>query len=169
MPSYKQIAKLDLASFRPPDIPGNKTFAVRSLWYVINALFFQSAFALLPSSMKAWLLRLFGARIGRGVVIKPRVSIKSPWFLDLGDQVWIGEAVWIDNHTMVRIGSNSCISQGAYIFTGNHDWNDPAFAFFCRPVVIGKGVWVTAFQRITPGTTVPSGVAVISSPQRSDS
>ena len=69
--------------------------------------------------------------------------------------------VWIDNHCKVKIGSNVFISQGAYIFTGNHDWNDPAFAFVCKPVEIGDGVWVTAFQMIGPGTTVPSRTAIV--------
>ena len=108
-------------------------FAVRAAWYVVNAILFRSSlFGLAPSRAKAHILRLFGARVGRGVVIKPRVDIKSPWFLTLGDHVWLGERVWIDNHTEVTLGSNVCVSQGAYIFTGNHDWSNPAFPFFCK-------------------------------------
>jgi putative colanic acid biosynthesis acetyltransferase WcaF len=117
--------------------------------------------ALIPSSWKAAILRLFGARIGKGFVCKPRVTIKYPWFLELGDHVWLGELVWIDNHTTVRIGSDVCISQGVYVFTGNHDWNDPRFRFFCRAVTIGDGVWITAGCRIAPGTDIPSGHVVL--------
>ncbi len=160
MANHRKIAELDLARFERPEILGNRAIVSRVLWYLCSLVFFQSGLPLLPSSIKARILRLFGAQIGTGVVIKPRVTIKYPWFLTLGDHVWIGETAWIDNHTMVTIGSNSCISQGAYIFTGNHDWDDPAFAFFCKPVVIGEGVWVTAFQRVGPGTVIPSGVAV---------
>lgn len=161
-PRYRPIAPLDLARFPRPDIPGNRSTPWRAAWYLVSALFFQSALlGLLPSRVKAVLLRAFGARIGRGVVIKPRVTVKYPWFLELGDHVWIGEQSWIDNHTTVRIGANACISQGVYIFTGNHDWNDPGFRFFCKPVEIGEGAWVTAFQRIGPGTVVPPNVAVI--------
>ena len=86
------------------------------------------------------MLRAFGARIGRGLVIRPRVTVKYPWFLELGDHVWLGEGVWIDNHTTVGIGSDVCISQGAYLFTGNHDWNDPLFRFFCKPITVEDGV-----------------------------
>ncbi len=157
----REIAKLDLASFRRPSIPGNPPLPVRAAWYLLNALVFNtSVLGLLPSGPKAALLRLFGARIGRGVVIKPRVDIKSPWFLEVGDHAWIGERVWIDNHTTVLIGANACVSQGAYLFTGNHDWSDPTFAFFCKPVTVGEGAWVTAFQKVGPGTSVPAHTAV---------
>lgn len=157
----KAIAKLDLAAFEKPSIPGNPDFVVRAAWYLVNVLIFRSAIlGLIPSSVKAVILRLFGAQIGSKVVIKPRVDLKSPWFLTLGNHVWLGERVWIDNHTLVIIGSNSCVSQGAYIFTGNHNWADPKFPFFCKPVLIGDGVWITAFQRLGPGTTVPSHTVV---------
>jgi putative colanic acid biosynthesis acetyltransferase WcaF len=99
--------------------------------------------------------------MGGGVVIKPRVTIKAPWFLEVGDHVWVGEKVWIDNHTSVRIGSNACVSQGAYLFTGNHDWTDPAFHFFCKPIEVGEGAWITAFCVIGPGTVVPAHMAVL--------
>lgn len=158
------IAELDLARFVRPTIPGNRGSLWRAAWYLTNALFFQSAvLSLLPASLKAAILRGFGARVGRGLVCKPRVTIKYPWFLEIGDDVWLGEMVWIDNHCAVRIGSNVCISQGACLFTGNHDWKDPAFAFFCREITVGAGVWITAFQKIGPGTTLPAGHAVVRS------
>jgi putative colanic acid biosynthesis acetyltransferase WcaF len=129
---------------------------------VVNALVFRSALlGLLPSSVKAALLRAFGARVGRGFVCKPGVAIKYPWFVELGDHVWLGEGVWIDNHCRVTIGDDVCVSQGCYLGTGNHDWNDPLFTFFCRPITIGDGVWVTAFQRIPPGAEVPAHHAVV--------
>lgn len=158
----RPIAELDLARFERPVIRGDRSFTVKAAWYVMNAVLFQSSLpALLPSRLKAAILRAFGARVGRGVVIKPRVSIKSPWFLELGDHVWIGEGVWIDNHTTVQIGSNACVSQGAFIFTGNHDWSDPKFFFFCRPVEVGDGAWITAFQVVRPGTVVPAHMVVL--------
>jgi putative colanic acid biosynthesis acetyltransferase WcaF len=158
----KRIGTLDLARFERPSIAGNRGPLWRAAWYLMNAFFFQSAIlGLVPSPIKTAILRFFGARVGRGMVCKPRVTIKYPWFLELGDNVWIGEMVWIDNHCAVRIGSNVCISQGAYLVTGNHDWKDPAFAFFAREITIGDGVWITAFQKIGPGTTVPAGHAVL--------
>jgi putative colanic acid biosynthesis acetyltransferase WcaF len=148
-------APRDLGAFKRVPIEGNRSFAWRSVWYLLNALFFQGAIlGLIPYRAKAMLLRAFGASVGSGFVCKPRVSIKYPWFLELGDNVWLGEMVWIDNFCRVTIGSNVCISQGSYLFTGSHDWSDPGFAAFFAPIEIGEGVWVTAFQRIGPGRKI---------------
>src|SRR4051812_7900512 len=78
------------------------------LWSFIRAAFFNHSLAIF-SGWKCFLLRIFGAKIGSGVVIKPSVNIKYPWFLSVGNQVWIGENVWIDNLTEVSIGDNVCI------------------------------------------------------------
>src|SRR5450631_60718 len=90
-------------------------------WYFVNVFFFINP--LNPGSgLKRALLRLFGARLGRGVVLKPGINIKYPWKLSIGDYAWIGEKVWIDNLAPVEIGKNVCLSQGAMLLTGNHDY-----------------------------------------------
>jgi putative colanic acid biosynthesis acetyltransferase WcaF len=160
----KEISELDLSRFKRPQIAGDPSAIVKAVWYIINVVLFRSSFvALLPSRAKVAVLRRFGAKIGRGVVIKPRVDIKAPWHLEIGDHVWIGENVWIDNHTTVRVGSNVCISQGVYIFTGNHDWSKPEFPFFCSAISIGDSVWITAFSRIKPGSDIPRRTVVLES------
>jgi putative colanic acid biosynthesis acetyltransferase WcaF len=148
----RRIAGVDLGRYAEPVLPGNRSLPWRVAWHVVSALVFQSALVL-PSRWKAALLRAFGARIGDGLVIKPRVAIKYPWFLEVGDHVWL-EGVWIDNHTTVAIGSHVCISQGAYLFTGNHDWNDPRFSFFCHPITVADGVWVGAKAIVCPGSVL---------------
>ena len=159
----RPIVPPDLARFARPVIEGNRSFAWRAAWYLTNHLLFQSAIlGLVASPIKAKVLRFFGAQVGRGFVCKPRVSIKYPWFLEIGDNVWLGECTWIDNHCRVTIGSNVCVSQGAYLFTGNHDWSSSAFTFFAKPIEIGCGAWITAFQRVGPGTVVPPGHALVS-------
>ena len=149
----RRIMGVDLARYAEPVIPGNRSVAWRIAWHIVSAFAFQSSLVL-PSRWKAAVLRCFGARIGSGLVIKPRVTIKYPWFLELGDHVWLGEGVWIDNHTTVAIGSHVCISQGAYLFTGNHDWNDPRFRFFCHPITIADGAWVGAKAIVCPGSVL---------------
>jgi putative colanic acid biosynthesis acetyltransferase WcaF len=149
----RRIAGVDLARYAEPVISGNRSVAWRIAWHIVSALAFQSALVL-PARWKAAVLRAFGARIGDGLVIKPRVTIKYPWFLEVGDHVWLGEGVWIDNHTKVAIGSHVCISQGAYLFTGNHDWNDPLFRFFSQPITLEDGVWVAAKAVICPGSVL---------------
>ena len=108
------LSKYDNSRFK------KKKKIVRGLWYFISVIFFITHF--FPFSfLKVWLLKLFGARIGRNVVIKPGVNIKYPWKLVIGDYSWIGEDVWIDNLSSVSIGNNACISQGAMLLCGNHN------------------------------------------------
>src|SRR5450432_2284161 len=92
----------------------------QTCWYFTNVLFFKNSIVI-SSAVKVFLLRLFGAKVGAGVRIKPCVNIKYPWKLQIGDYSWIGEEVWIDNVTDVIIGNNVILSQGALILTGSHD------------------------------------------------
>jgi putative colanic acid biosynthesis acetyltransferase WcaF len=122
----------------------------RALWYFCNAVFFKRSWN--PgSSHKRFLLRLFGARVGKGVVIKPCVNIKYPWHLTIGNYVWIGENVWIDNLGKVVIGDNCCLSQGAFLLCGNHDYTKPAFDLMVKPIVLEEGVWIGARAIVCPG------------------
>ncbi len=133
--------------------PGSRFKCV--LWYLINILFFRSP--LVPiSSIKRSLLRLFGAKIGSGVVIKPRVNIKYPWFLSVDDNTWIGEDVWIDNLAQVTIGKNVCLSQGAMILCGSHDYTKPAFDLLIGPIILEDGVWIGAQAVVSLGVTCQS-------------
>jgi putative colanic acid biosynthesis acetyltransferase WcaF len=128
---------------------------VQIAWFVVGLPILRSAW--LPSSgIRRMLLRVFGARVGVGVVVKPGVRVKYPWLLEVGDNSWIGEDVWLDNLGWIRIGSNVCISQGAYLCTGNHDWTDPAFGLVVRPVVVHDGAWIGAKAVLCPGIEVGS-------------
>jgi putative colanic acid biosynthesis acetyltransferase WcaF len=80
--------------------------------------------------------------------------VKYPWHLEVGDFCWIGEQAWIDNLTTVRIGRNACVSQGAYLCTGNHDWSDPKFGLRIEPIQLGEGAWAGAKSVLTPGTVL---------------
>jgi putative colanic acid biosynthesis acetyltransferase WcaF len=158
---HRKVSAHHLEHHVRPIIPGNRNVAWRAAWYLVNAWLFQSAIlALIPSRWKAAILRAFGAKIGKGFVCKPRVTIKYPWFIEIGDHVWLGECVWIDNHTTIRIGNDVCISQNTYVFTGNHNWNDPTFRFFCAPIEIADGCWVGAGAQLKPGTSLPPGTII---------
>ena len=145
--------RVDLSKFNNAWYEPGRGPLLRLLWYVLNACLLQSS--LNPSSgVKVRLLRLFGARIGVGVVLKPSLNVKYPWNLSIGDHSWIGEAVWLDSLAPILIGSNACISQGVYFCTGNHDWSDPAFGLVLKPIVIEDGAWVGARATVLPGVTV---------------
>lgn len=132
--------------------PGG-SFAKRLLWMFVGQPCLGSKW--IPSSgLRVRLLRAFGARVGEGVVIKPAVKVKYPWHLELGDDCWIGEEAWVDNLTSVRIGRNACVSQGAYLCTGNHDWSDPRFGLRVEPIELGEGAWAGAKCILMPGTVL---------------
>jgi len=122
----------------------------RFCWYWVNIIFFKTG--LFPFyGLKRFLLKLFGAKLGKGVLIKPFVNIKYPWLLELGDHIWIGEKVWIDNLARITIGNNVCLSQGAFLLTGNHDYKKTAFDLIVQPITLEEGVWIGANAIVCPG------------------
>ncbi len=129
--------------------PG-RSFAWRAAWLFLGLPLFRSS--LLPfSRLRVVLLRLFGARIGTGVVIHSEVVVKYPWNLRIGNDCWIGERAWIDSLTTVHLDDNVCVSQGAYLCTGNHDWTDPAFGLMVKPIELRQGSWAGAHSILLPG------------------
>jgi putative colanic acid biosynthesis acetyltransferase WcaF len=129
------------------------------LWYGVGSALVQSR--LLPfSRLKVWLLRRFGAQVGQSVCMKPGVRVKFPWRLVVGDHVWIGEDVWIDNLATVTVDDHVCISQGAYLCTGNHDWSHPHFVLQTAPIHLQTGSWIAARAVVGPGVTVHEGAVL---------
>ncbi|MCM1981606.1 WcaF family extracellular polysaccharide biosynthesis acetyltransferase [Lyngbya confervoides] len=129
------------------------------LWFFGGSVLVQTHW--IPfSAFKVWVLRRFGARIGRGVRIKPGVQVKFPWRLQVGDYSWLGENCWLDSNDNIAIGEHVCISQGVYLCTGNHDWSDPNFALRCAPITIGRSSWIGAQARVGPGVTVGEGAVL---------
>lgn len=126
----------------------------RLCWYFTNAVWINSAFPI--NGIKLFLLRLYGAKIGSGVVIKPHVNIKYPWLLDVGDNVWIGEYVWIDNLAKVTIADNVCVSQGALLLCGNHNYKKETFDLIVGDITLEQGVWIGAKATVCPGVTCKS-------------
>jgi putative colanic acid biosynthesis acetyltransferase WcaF len=146
------MKKTDLSLYNNADYYPGANLIKRTLWFYLNALFFKTS--LIPlSPLKVCLLRLFGASVGKGVVIKPGVSIKYPWFLQIGDHSWIGEDVWIDNLVHIHIGNHVCLSQGALLLTGSHNYKDPAFGLITGTIILEDGVWIGAKAIVTQGIT----------------
>jgi putative colanic acid biosynthesis acetyltransferase WcaF len=142
------IARFDDDWYRP-----GRSLLVRGLWLFIGLPILRSSFTP-ASSMRRGILRLFGARIGRGTVIKRGVRIKYPWLFGMGDYCWLGEDCWIDNAAPVTLGSHVCISQGAYLCTGNHDWSDPTFGLVMDPIDIRDGACIGAKALLSPGVEI---------------
>ncbi len=147
--------QISLAAFDNPSYDRGRSKLIEAAWVLTQALLVSSA---LPGSAhRRILLRMFGAKIGNGVVIKPRVRIKFPWRLRIEDNSWIGEGVWIDNLDDVSIGSNVCVSQGAYICTGSHNWKSRSFDLIVAPTQIGAGAWIAAKACLAPGIKIGEG------------
>jgi putative colanic acid biosynthesis acetyltransferase WcaF len=127
-------------------------------WIIVRFLFFQNAFPW-PSPLRCALLRMFGAKIGRDVVIRANVNISFPWRLRIGDYVWIGEDVGILTLAPVTIEPNVCISQRAYLCTGSHDFRREDFKLRVAPITVRERSWIAASSFIAPGVEIgPDGV-----------
>lgn len=125
------------------------------LWYFVNVFFLQNP--LNPSSsLKVLLLKLFGAKIGEGVVIKPGVNIKYPWKLSIGNHCWIGEKVWIDNLDQVTLENHVCLSQESLLLCGNHNYKIKSFDLMIGPITLEDGVWIGAKSVVCPGVVCKS-------------
>lgn len=125
-----------------------------SLWYLTSLLLFRSG--LIPSSiLLVSILRLFGAKIGKDVRIKPHLYVKYPWKLYIGDYSWLADC-YIENIEEVLIGNHVCISQKAMLLTGNHDYTKPYFNLKNASIRIYDGVWIGAGSTLCPGVTAES-------------
>ena len=123
------------------------------IWYLFKIIFFQTSLPW-PNIIKIFLLRFFGAEIGRNVLIKPRVNIYMPWKIEIGDNSWIGEGVEIYNFASVKIGAQCCISQRAFLCAANHDYRDVAMGYRNNPIELGDGSWVGACAFVGPSVRI---------------
>jgi putative colanic acid biosynthesis acetyltransferase WcaF len=149
------MKQTDLSTYNnSPFHPGGNILK-RILWYYLNSLFLKTS--LIPfNGFKTLLLRTFGAKIGKNVTIKPGLNIKYPWHLTIGHHTWLGENVWIDSLVPVVIGNNVCISQGAVILTGSHNYKKTSFNLVTQNVVLEDGVWIGAGAMVNAGVTAAS-------------
>lgn len=149
---------MHLSKFNNKKFDRGEPLWFQTIWFFVHNLFFSTW---IPGSWwRCILLRIFGAKIGNGIVIKPRVKIKFPWRLMIGDYSWIGEDVWIDNLDKVEIGANCCISQSVYLCTGSHDWSEESFNLLTKPILIRDSAWIGAQSVIAPGVIVNEGAVL---------
>jgi putative colanic acid biosynthesis acetyltransferase WcaF len=135
-----------------------KELAGRVLWAACGPFFRFS-----PRLLWGWrcfLLRLFGAKVGRNVHILPSVRIFIPWNLEIGDWSSVGFDALIYNLGPVRIGEKVTVSQRAHLCAGSHDFRDPAMPLTKPPIDIGDEAWICADAFVGPGVSVGNRAVV---------
>lgn len=153
-PVYQDLSRFII----PQDFRGRSKVYIQ-LWWAVQATFFR----MFPQFLYEWrnfLLRLFGAKIGRGVKIRPTSKITYPWNLMVGDHSWIGDDCTIYNLAKIEIGNNVALAHKVYLCTGMHDHSDRSFKIFAEEIVIKDEVWLANDVFIGPGVTIGRGTVV---------
>lgn len=148
--------RVDLSEFDNCWYDAGRNVFVRALWFFVGSPLLRTY--LNPSSaVRTLVLRLFGARVGRDAVLRPGLRVKYPWRLSIGDHCWLGEDVWLDNVGQITLRDHVCISQGAYLCTGNHNWSTPDFKLIVQDITLLRGSWVASHSLLAPGVTLHEG------------
>jgi len=149
----------NLKNFRlPPGFRGKAAWKVQ-LWWLVQAIFIK----LSPQFMYSWrrfVLRLFGAKIGKKVLIRPSVHIQYPWKLSIADYSWVGDNVVLYSLGQITIGSNTVISQRSYLCAGTHDYKKESFPIYTKSIIIENECWLATDVFVAPGVTIGEGTVV---------
>lgn len=148
-----------LQTFSNREFDRGAAFWKEALWTAVKCVFFLSSWPW-PSALRVALLRVFGARVGKRVILRSNVNITFPWRITLGDDVWIGEGTMILSLAPVIVDSDVCISQRAFLCTGSHDFRSPSFDLVTKPIKVGRGSWIAAQSFIAPGVEIGPGSVV---------
>ncbi|WP_123041915.1 putative colanic acid biosynthesis acetyltransferase [Cohnella candidum] len=147
------INRIRLNQYRQDGYSRGRNGAVVLLWWFVQATLFRCS----PQPMygfRRFLLRLFGAKIGAGVKVRPSASFTYPWKVTIGDHSWIGDRAELYSLDRIEIGAHCVVSQRSYLCTGSHDPEDVAFSLIVKPVRIEDGAWVASDVFVYPGVTI---------------
>ena len=154
MHNYQNLSEFEL----PKNFRGKNSFTVQ-LWWIVQGVFFRTS----PQFLYGWrrfLLRLFGAKIGKKVIIRPTVKVTYPWKVSIGDFSWIGDDVDLYSLGDIEIGKNVVISQKSYLCTGSHDYLSRSFSIYAKRIVIKDKCWLATDVFVAPGITIEEGTVV---------
>jgi putative colanic acid biosynthesis acetyltransferase WcaF len=158
-PSLPDNQFQDLSRFRlPKESRGRPAWFVQ-LWWLFDVFLVRP----MPQVCYAWrrfALRLFGAKIGANVLIRPGVRVTFPWNVNIGDHCWIGDNATLYSVAKIVIGEHSVVSQEAYLCAATHDFCDVAFPLVAAPIMIEPECWVAARVFVGPGVQIGRGAIV---------
>lgn len=150
---------VDLQQYDQSDFDRGRPNWVVMVWWLLQAVVFPLTMHN-ASGVRAALLRLFGAQIGPGVVIRPTARFTYPWKVEIGDYSWIGDDVVFYSLDHIRVGCHCVISQESYLCTGSHDIRDPHFQLQVAPIHVGNGAWVATDCFVAPGVTIGANTVI---------
>ncbi|QOD59672.1 colanic acid biosynthesis acetyltransferase WcaF [Polaribacter haliotis] len=142
----------------PNNFRGKNAFIVQ-LWWLVQAIFFRTSPQFLYG-YRRFLLRLFGAKIGKKVIIRPSVKITYPWKVSIGDYSWIGDDVVLYSLGEIEIGKNVVVSQKSYLCTGSHDYLSSNFPIYAKKIILEEQVWLATDVYIAPGVSIGKGSVI---------
>jgi putative colanic acid biosynthesis acetyltransferase WcaF len=149
----------DLSLFKVPKGYRGRNILIVQLWWIVEAILFRNS----PQYFYAWrrfLLRLFGAKIDAGVLIRPSARVTYPWKLSIGAHSWVGDDAVIYSLGKIEIGLNSVVSQKCYLCAGTHNHETLAFDIESRPIRIGSQCWLATDVFVAPGVSIGDGTVV---------
>lgn len=160
MPELETVERIqDLSqAVVPRGFRGRPTWFVQ-LWWIVQGVLFHAS----PQACYGWrrfLLRCFGAKIGRGVKLRPSVTITYPWKVTIGDWSWVGDYATIYSLAEIVIGESTVVSQGCYLCTGSHDYTRVTFELCTKPIHVESEVWLAARVFVGSGVIVGRGAVV---------
>ena len=162
-PTERQIldapSMVDLSQYDMSNFDRGRASWIVILWWFVQAIAFPLSLHNL-NGFRCWLLRLFGAKIGKKVVIRPTARFIYPWKVTIGDHSWIGDDVVFYSVDSIYIGSHAVVSQKSYLCTGSHDIQQPTFPLVTAPIQIGNGAWVATDCFVAPGVTIGANSVV---------
>lgn len=157
--SNEHVTYQDLGLFSVPRGFRGRSAVTVQLWWIVQA----TLFAWSPQFLYGWrafLLRIFGAKIGKNVLVRPTAKITYPWKLSVGDYSWIGDETVIYNLADITIGAHVALAHRVYLCTGMHDISSPAFDIYALPVVLENEVWLPNDVFVAPGVTIGRGTVI---------
>lgn len=136
-----------------------KNRLARLVWDAIWVVFFRHSLKPMHN-WRAFLLRLFGAQVGQGVHVYPKVQIWAPWNLILEDQCGIANGAILYSQGRIRVGRRAVVSQGAHLCAGTHDYTQNGFPLVTKPIYIGDHAWIAAEAFIHAGVIIGEGCVI---------
>jgi putative colanic acid biosynthesis acetyltransferase WcaF len=150
---------VDLSRYDQSEFEAGRPKIVILLWWLLQAILFPLTLHA-SHGPRCALLRLFGAKIGKQVVIRPTARFHFPWKVDIGDYSWVGDDVVFYSLAPIRVGQHCVISQKSYLCTGSHDHSDPTFGLITAPIVIENGAWIATDCFVGPGVRIGANALI---------